>query len=323
MDYKLAPNISRKGLLLGVSTAVAVLALVGIFVSDITVAITAPFYAVLLLLDKGERRFWTIFIPACAVALDVIFNGMLATSAIQFTVAGVIIAVAVRNKYRKSSLSAILTAMFSAFIVINLILYAFSTTGVYTLGSALEFYLSLYEDLKSEAVKYIMNVAAVSYGGMQITAEAVEAAIASTASLIIAFIVIIGFLMSGVAIKCFTAFSVQIIEDEASIRKWHFTTGSIFAYAYAVSALLNIFVTGSSVIAVAIANFYLIFMMPYTYIGFKLVRGYLIVSDRRLLILLVAAAAVIIFGIYALVPLSLFGVYAVIVTNRYNAKDSD
>ena len=323
MEYKFAPNISRKGLLLGVSIAVIILSLVGIFISDITVALAAPFYAVLLLLDKAEKRFLAILIPACSVALDIIFNGILATSAIQFTIAGVLIAVAVRNNYRKSSLSAILTALFSAFIVINLVLYAFSVTGVYTIGSALEFYSAVYAELKSEAVKYMMSAFASSPAGMKVTVETVEAMVTSTASLVIAFIVIIGFFLSGVAIKCFTAFSVQIVEDESIIRRWHFTTGSVFAYAYAASALLNIFVTGNSVIAVAIANFYLIFMMPYAYIGFKLLRGYLIVSDRRLLILLLSAAAIIMFGIYALVPLSLFGVYAVIVTNRYNALDGN
>ena len=146
----------------------------------------------------------------------------------------------------------------------------------------------------------------------------------ATAKLSIAFAIILGFLIAGIAIKCFTAFSVRIIENHKDMRAWHFSTGNVFAYAYAVAAIINLFLTDDTVFGIALANFYLIFMAVYGYIGFKLLIGFLRVSDRRLMILVIFTISIIILGIYVLIPLSIFGVYAVITVNRYaTSGDAD
>ena len=326
MNYKVKNQISDKKLIVALSVAISLLTLLGIFISGVALPFAAAFYAVLLLCCGSHRPAVPGAIAACSVALDVIMNGYLATFAVQFVIAGVIIMLAVRRGYNKSSLAAILTGIFVGFILLNLLLYAFWYTGEYSIVAASKYYLEIYDAFKAEIVAALTSIAIELPNGTEqfISSDSIAAMIDATAKLSIAFAIILGFLIAGIAIKCFTAFSVRIIENHKDMRAWHFSTGNVFAYAYAVAAIINLFLTDDTVFGIALANFYLIFMAVYGYIGFKLLIGFLRVSDRRLMILVIFTISIIILGIYVLIPLSIFGVYAVITVNRYaTSGDAD
>ena len=324
MKYEILPQISKKMLTAALVIAIIALSFVGAF-SYIAIPFAAAFYAALLLSEKNKIKPFSIITCIAAILIDILINKAAATSSVQFIIAGIAIMLAVLYGYRKSSLSAILTVIFIAFFVINLYIAAALKTGDYSLASAAGYYLEVYNKFKAMAVDYLIKLPVNSQGSLTqyMTSETAEAIVSSLSELIISVIAIFSFALSGIAIKCFTALSVRIVVNDKEIRRWRFTTGNLFAYAYAAIAFMNIFASGGSIGAIAIANLYLILMVPYAYLGAKFLLGYIKFSDKSFIVLLAFIIGVIVLGFNVLLPISLFGTYAVIVTNKYSRTNHD
>lgn len=324
MKYEILPEISRKKLTAALFTAIIALSFVGAF-SYIAIPFAAAFFAALLLTEKNKIKPFSIIASIAALLIDILLNKATATSSIQFIIAGIFIMLSVLYGYRKSSLSAILTVVFIGFFMINLYTVAALDTGDYSLDSVAGYYLNIYNSFEQMAVEYLIKlpINSQSSAPQYLTSEMAEAIVSSLIEHIISFIVILSFALSGIAIKCFTAFSVRIVTDDREIRRWRFTTGNLFAYAYAALAFINLFLSGSGVGAVAISNLYLILMIPYAYIGAKFLIGYIKFSDKRFMVLSAFIIGVIILGFNVLLPISLFGTYAVIVTNKYSQTNEN
>ena len=314
-------TVSRLKALIITSALTSVLAFLCIFIGDIAAPFAAAFYAVLILIESPKKRVITWVIPAVSILADILLNGLSGYGCIQFTVAGVLIALAFKNKFRKSTLAAMLSATFIVFILWGLCCTAFKETGVYTLASVKDFYFEILETLKNEMIDVLTKVPiSLTKEGenVYLTVTDASALVNSFLNLLVSFVAIIAFILAGISIKIFSAIAVRLAAEEDEVRGWMFITTSVFAYAYLAVFVVNLFTAGMGAVASAvIANLYLILMVVYAYLGAKLLLGILMNAQRRFFFLTIALLVLLSMNFYSLVPLSLFGTYGVIVTNRH------
>lgn len=314
-------SISQLKALIIASALTAILAFLCIFIGDICAPFAAAFYAVLLLIESPGKRVFSYAIPAISIVADILLNGLSGYGCIQFTVIGILIAVAFTRRFRKSTLAAMISAVFILFTLWGLCCTAFQATEVYTLESVKEFYFDLLDKVKVEMVDVLTKVPiSVTKEGTNVYLTSTDATTMVNAvfSLLVSFVAIIAFFLSGLSIKTFTRLATRLSADEDEVRSWMFITTSVFAYAYLGVFVINLFSAGMGEIASAvIANLYAILMVVYAYLGMKLLVGFILNSPRRGLFLAGLILIVISMNFYALIPLSLFGTYGVIVTNRH------
>ena len=320
-NLEIKDSISRVKTVVILSVITSILAFLCIFIGDIAAPFAAALYAMLILVESPKRRVVSYAIPALAILADILINGISGYGCIQFTVAGILIALAFRKKFRKTTLTAMLCATFILFIIWGLCCTAFKGTGVYTLESVKDFYFNILGTVKDELIDALTKVPiSVTKEGENIYLTVTDAATLVNAvfNLFVSFVAIIAFLLSGITIKIFSAIAVRVAASEDEVRSWIFITTSAFAYAYLAVFVINLFSAGMGAVASAvIANLYLIMMVIYAYLGAKLLLGFIMNSQRRFFFLTIVLFIILSMNFYSLVPLSLLGTYGVIVTNRH------
>lgn len=253
--------------------------------------VTSAFIVALFMFDKSRMHPYAlcssliilIFDLALTLALGRVYSFAVLASVI---VAGVVCFYMSRG-WRKSECAAINTIIVSVFSVLFVFAIVFVVLGDFNFATALDYLNDLMADKREYFVDSLLGVLnqnsevtdAVIY-----TEEQVGALIDGIMNYLISYVVICAFLLIGLMHKLLSALIRGFSDNRESADSWRFVTSSVFAYFYLILFLICMFVGGEDVFALSVNNLYMIFTYVYAYIGFNIVKAFIVLRTGRSLI---------------------------------------
>jgi hypothetical protein len=157
----------------------------------------------------------------------------------------------------------------------------------------------------------------MSVRGIEITEAMVAAAFDAQLSMVISYIVIVGFVLVGISMKTFDAVFSRIAEDKSPVISWRFMTSNVFAYFYIILVVLSILTSMSNgVLGIAVGNLYNIFMVVYAYVGFNYAVAVLSIKFKPSTSIIILLVITLLAMSMALGLLAMFGVLFTIRKNK-------
>ena len=207
--------------------------------------------------------------------------------------------------------------------VISLFFDAFYAIESVDFGLAIEFYSDLIAKEKEAFVDFMSTSKEIVNGIPLTTISAAEAEVLYDAIVLLTFpvLVIIAFLITGLAFKTFSLNLKHFSENKEKISSWHFGTNNLLAYFYIIISIVNIFTSYSDEIyAIVITFIALVLSVIYAYLGFKFLFW---IFKRRFNPILCFVVVVLLFSLFGNTVvniLSFVGVYYTIASNNMFSK---
>ena len=286
-------------------------------VGHVIAAVCAGFLASLWHFETEKRRLFSYISIGVILVTDVLVNGLYSLIGVFAIVLGLMIFFVYKLKISKCESVFAMTLISSLLILLAYILLGMQNTEGLSVS---EYYKAFYEEYKEYFVNYFHEM----YAAMPelketvvVSDEDIIAALDSIVSMLVSFIVIYGFVLTGIACKIFTIFVSRYSQDKKEITNWRFITPSVYAYFYLVLTLAGFFVGAeANVFALTVTNLSNIFMVVYAYIGWSCISRMLSAKKRSVVSHIFLFLAIIIFAGLALNILSFFGVFYTITVNK-------
>ncbi len=316
-------DITKKRQAVCISAILAVLC--GVLCSlfgEVFLAPTAALLAALFLFENGNKRIFSFIMPALIIIINVFIGGLYSVLGIAPLVLAIIIYFMYAKGRDKGECVVALTATASLLILISLYFAAVNMTESFDFEAVTGFYLEMYEGLKTDFIRQMSELSSINPSLQEpiFSDEELTLLFDSMARQLISMLVIISFVISGIALKLFCALIYRFEKEPHVVVGWRFRVTNVFAYFYAVLLFLNLFIgAGYGVTELIIINLYNIFMVVFAYFGFTVASAFLARGRGRGF-----ATAILVFGIVllsalALQILSVIGLIFTVMDNKRNA----
>ena len=321
MEIKLKSSLSQKKTLVILSLLCLLLGVISILVGDMLLPFTGALLALIFVFDGGKKRIGIItsvllvLINALAIGLKVGLN-LVGLESVVFAVLFFTFFV---KRREKSEAIFVLTVVCAIFSVINLALIPIIELNTLNFAEVLSYYEGFISELRTLYVQttYEAYAMMMSVRGIEITEAMVSAAFDAQLSMVISYIVIVGFVLVGISMKTFDAVFSRIAEDKSPVISWRFMTSNVFAYFYIILVVLSILTSMSNgVLGIAVGNLYNIFMVVYAYVGFNYAVAVLSIKFKPSTSIIILLVITLLAMSMALGLLAMFGVLFTIRKNR-------
>lgn len=339
-------NFSYKKTMTSLSVLSLAAALLSVLVSDIFLAPTAAFLAVLMLCERKQGRVLSFVIPAAILSINVVALGLMiiakdlasvtprySIAAVEGLVLGILLFLFFSKNLSKSESVILMTVVSVVFIFVNLWLLLSRFTGDFSIAGNIKTITELNASYRETFIETMMKVVAgaeASYPlalGEMYTEETIASLYDTLISYTPAAVLLCAFSIVGILCKIFT-FTVHRITGSSRIYEWKFAVKPIFAYVFCALFTLNVFFSGiGGAFTVVIANLYTVFMLVFAYVGFDIISRMILMRRRRSSTIFILLACVIIGGSIAFNLLSVFAVVTTIITDvrrrRFNSFNNE
>jgi hypothetical protein len=297
------------------------LSALGCVLGEIIIPLLLGVLSALYLFDNNKRVF-SILISLAVIALNVVsilFGYAISLFAPAAVVLSVILFLSFKGEQSKSDTAYIMTIISAAFSVISYLLFAMIQQGAFTLDAAIEYYSTLLEEFRIVFVDAVIELYTAS--GVSLTTESVSELFSNQLSMIISYLLIGGFAITGVGMKIFGVIVGCCLEDKTPIKKWRFAATRLYGYFYLILVIISIFVISKdSLFAITVLNLYNIFMIVFAYIGFKVALDIMKRRRNPIVSAIILIVSIIIFASFAAQMLAALGVLYTLRRNDLEAK---
>jgi hypothetical protein len=162
-----------------------------------------------------------------------------------------------------------MTIVSAAFAVLGYLLLAMIQQNTYTLDAAIAYYIEIIDSLRPIFVNTLYEIYTSS--GMPVQEELIVAVFDRQVGMIISYLLIGGFVVSGIGLKIFGAIVSRCSEDNTRIKNWRFTANKSYAYFYIILMLLSLFIGATDgIFAISVLNLYNIFSVIFVQANAKI-----------------------------------------------------
>ena len=309
-----------------IAVLTAIFGIATVFLGYLIVPISAAFYATLLISENKNKRILSYILPVTIVFLDFSLNwvnGFFSEQSIAYVVLGLVLYFCYTKKRSKCECATLLTATTCIFMAIGLVFLGFNEIESPNFAALAELIKGIYYSEKNVFIEYLSSISSTDEFGIEffaITREYAEELFHTILCIIPAIFVILAFAISGLAIKFFSAFSKNRIEEDEINDKWMFIPSTIFTYVYITLAILSTFASGNDIFTLTVINLNCILLPVFAYVGVKFI--YFILSSKRggFFAIVIIAAAICLLTITAIEILSYIGAYITLATNKTKTK---
>ena len=278
----------------------------------------ASFYAGLLVYEDKKRRILSFLVPVAVFIINFFIAGTIySLEAVGYVLLGLIIFIAVKLNLSKAETAFWMSLCTVALLAVSLIFIPLSLG----LDSVIGFYQELLLRFENFFTEYIIAATAEAEDGIlnfyynQYEASAI---FKELILLSVAVFPIVAFLISGVALKLFSAIARKNSPEDSGILEWRFSTPNTVVYFYIIVMILAFMSAednGAFALVIAILN--AIFTVVYAYSGASFVVGFFVMRGRSSIFgMLILILAMIVFSSFALHFLAIFGAYLTLTLNK-------
>ena len=185
-------------------------------------------------------------------------------------------------------------------------------TDVTSLGEAYDYFREQYELFKENTILTVISRAGESGASNKaLTPEYMNEIFDAYLNCIVAIVSILAFFLVGLSHKIFSGLIRNYSRRQDDIDEWRFMPSAVFAYFYFALSILSLFsMDTESVLALSVANLYLIFMFVFAYIGFRFASAALNKNGRSTLRTSLAVLALtVLFSSFAVQILAAIGAF--------------
>ena len=321
---KLRSKFNHKGVTVLIAAIALFISAIGIingFTGLLLIPVAAAFLSAFLAID--EKKIVTICLSIAIILLDFFF-GMLFFSLIS-VISALIIHIFFKKGLKKSECAGVLTVLIFLAVLLLAVLLAFSYSGANTIDDIINFYSTEFKKIETTLIEYVEDLKdAGQLSGYEDLYESEH--ISNTFSIygkfVIAIIVILSFLMSGIALKIYSVVMSKLIENTEKISTWRFIPSAVFAWFYVILALVSLFITNTEgLFALSVLNLEAIFSIVFAYIGIMFVSGLLAMRNRNpITSLIIVAVGILILSSLAIRLLAITGAIIVIMNSKLEAS---
>ena len=324
MKTELRENLSYKKIISLLCLGIAIVGAFAVIFGDILIPVLSALLATLFTLEKKEKKLLSFifltFIILSNIAALLVVEGFASFFGFFSVALALIIHLFFTKGIGKTDCVVATTCVGVAFIVLSFVYFSMRFTGNYTLSAIPEFVSLLrvaFDRLMNESLTAMLASVPNSEEQLSNMLSQIGTIFDSIKMVSFSFAVILGFAVSGVALKIYTFLIFKMSDVGLAVFDWKFKTSRIFAYFYLVLSIVSVFTLSSnSLVHVAVVNLYNIFMVVYAYFGFNLAL-YLISARRsKVFAFLILVIAVLAFSSLAIEILSLMGVFYIITADR-------
>ena len=330
MNFSVKEKLGYYKTLALISVFSVLFGLLGAVCGEIFVAATAALLACVFSFENKGRRIFSFIVPVLLVVISALVDGITSLLGAEAVIVALVIYLCATRGYRKSVCAAILTAIFVGITLLSLVIYAFKSSGQISFSAVVDFYTALYEntreqfvDRMSDTFAQLKEIYSSSAPNMNITlptSDEIGALFDAFVDSLISILVIIGFLLSGIALRVFGSVSSAVSEDPITIIDWRFGMSSLFAYFYIALYVAVWFVSGDGAVALTVTNLYSIFMIVFAYLGFRFAYAMLRIRLSGAVSWIIMIAAILFLSGAAIQILSVIGAFVSISNNRVNTE---
>ena len=264
-------SLSTKKTILILSVIAVVMGAVCGILGEITLPLLIGFLSCIYLFDYTAKHLYSIVVSLIIALLNV--GAILADISISFfSISAIIISLVISFAFKggksKADTAYICTLICTIFTALGALVLGMAEQGVFTIEAGIGFYSSLFESYKSLFVDSFLEV--YTTAGVEVSRELIEQVYDQQISLIISYLLIGGFAVTGISMKIFGAVTKYCSEDKGVISGWSFASNGVYAYFYVILALCAVFTsTPGSLFTISVLNLYNLFMVVFAYLGFK------------------------------------------------------
>ncbi len=310
MKTELKNSLKLNRTLLILSLTCLLLAVFSCVLGEIMIPFIVGALSVLYLFDTKSKRAYSIAVSVILIGLNiaaVIFKYAISMFAPTAIILSLIICFAFIKGQSKSDAAYVMSIIAAAFGVVGYILLAMIEQGSFTFDAVVDYYTEILDTLRVIFVEGMMELYTAS--GIELSEEIVIAAFNQQFNMIISYLLIGGFVISGIGMKIFGYIVGFCAEDTTHIRHWRFTVARIYAYFYVILVILSLFITSvDGIFAISVLNLYNIFMVIFAYVGFKVVLDLLKIRMKPIVAILILIGALLLFASFAAQILAAVGV---------------
>lgn len=310
MKTELRNSLSANKTLLILSLICLLLGALSCVAGEIMIPLLAGVLSALYLFDTKSKRIFSILVSVALIALNiasVLFKYAISLFAPTAIILSLILCSAFTKGQSKSDAAYVMSIISAALGVVGYLLFAMIEQGVYTLDAAMDYYVELIDSIRLIFVDSMVEIYATS--GIEVTEEIVTAVFNQQINMIISYLLIGGFVISGISMKIFGAIVGLCAEDKTHIKEWRFTATRVYAYFYVILVILSLFASSAdSIFAISVFNLYNIFMVIFAYVGFKVAHDLLKKRMKPFLSVVVLLGALLLFSSFAAQLLAALGV---------------
>lgn len=315
MENKLKNSLSTNKTLLLISLLVILSGTFACVLGEIMIPVIVGLLAALYLFDK--KHTFSIVVSLVVIVLNVAAMILTLTVSI-FAPASIILSTILCSAYKGSQSKAdtayIMMVISTAFSLVSYLLFAMIEQGSFTINAAIEYYTILVHELRDIFVRAFMDLYASS--GMDVAGETVVALFNAQINMIISYLLIGGFIITGLSMKLFGSIVGKCSEDNTKIQNWRFSATRIYAYFYVALILASLFTTSTdSIFAISVLNLYNIFLVVFAYIGYKVMLKIIGRKMRPVYATIILIVVIILFSSIAAQILAALGVLFILRRN--------
>ncbi len=294
------------------------------FAGELCLPFTASLLAVLYLYDSRSQRRLSLLVSVGIVTVNtaatLFLGGYSSILAIESVVLALIISLCYQKSQSKTEAVLYATLTATVFLVLSFLAIPIISERVFSFDVVKSFYIEVYNTLKQVFVDTFMefyNSLGDEVAAIAITAADIEETFERAAYMLISVIVIFGFAIAGITFKLFSTLVKRLDSDVKSIIAWRFSMPQLYAYFFMVLVIVNLFVSNdTSVLALAVANLYNIFLYVYAYIGVRLVYEHFASRHNRFFVLTAIAIILLLVSSFAVQLLAMIGVFYSLYRNK-------
>ena len=239
----------------------------------VLIPLISSFLAILFCVEKKKAAF--IITSAILIVVEIIssvvtYYNVISLSSISLAL---IIAICYLKGIKKSEGALYSTIAIFLFGILIASLYVMGKTNNYSFASVYDEFILAYDNYKLDVISRISEIPDNMKGNSDLfTPQYITLLFDAFLDCIIAFGVILSFLIVGVTYKIFTKLLHVYSKDTDKVLSFDFIPSKAFAYFYFIVAIISAFTakdTGS--LSISIMNLFLIFEIVFAYFGFKFV----------------------------------------------------
>ena len=327
MERKLKPELSQLKVLTILSVLSVAFGVLSAFFGDLMICAAGALLAAVIVFEQNKRKIFSIATSVVLVISNIICFvpfGTFSLYAPEAIALAFIIALTFKYNFRKSTVAALLTATAVFFTLLTLIAFPMIEKLSFNFDAVKEFYTQMFESARADFISGVEKMlSSVSYHNQTaeqiMSTEDIGAVFDSFVNSLVSVVVIIGFLISGIALKIFSAVTNAISDNSVKHDEWRFTTTSLFAYFYIVLFIISTFIgLQSDAFSLTVINLYNIFMFVYAYVGLRAVYSMLRARKSFLFTVLILALAFMFLSVMSVQLLSTIGAAMTIITNKFS-----
>ncbi len=295
------------------------------FLGEIFLPFAIAFSATLFIFEKPQKRVLSYMIPIIPVISAVTTFGLFALITIQYVAYAVLLALCYRYSKSKAYCALYLTFALALMMIISLYVSGAVQAGSIIPEKVIDYYSTLYTELKNEIVGYISEYTITNKDGIiekPFSSDIVSSYIDLLSKFAVTIVGIIAFLICGIALKVFTSLILHYSKNGILKSFAHFLPSNLCAYVYIVVGIASMFVGTTDVVDITILNVSRILMFVFAYMGIQYLLAVAKISGRRSTFLIFLVAGILILNVTAIQLISYFGVWITFGTNR-NLKPID